>query len=82
MYKKEDIMLHITATSLRGNIFSILKKVESGEQVVVTHNKRPVACLQPVIKKDWRDKITQKPTLCVPPDEILKPVEDTWEDLI
>ncbi len=75
-------MTNITATSLRGNLFAILKKVEAGEKIVVTHNKKPVACLQPVEKKDWREQVAQKPRLCVSPDEILKPVEDIWEDYI
>ncbi len=75
-------MIHITASSLRGNLFSVLKKVASGEQVVVIHNKKPVACLQPIEKEDWRDKMLQKPKLCVPPDEIMKPVEDIWKDFI
>ncbi|MCK5695127.1 MAG: type II toxin-antitoxin system prevent-host-death family antitoxin [Desulfobacula sp.] len=33
-------MLNITVTALRGNIFAILKRVESGENVVITHNKK------------------------------------------
>ncbi len=74
-------MIHITATSLRGNLFSILKKVESGEQVVVIHNKKPVACFEPIKKEDWREKV-QKSKLCVSPDEIMKPVEDIWEGFI
>nr|WP_320193507.1 type II toxin-antitoxin system Phd/YefM family antitoxin [uncultured Desulfobacter sp.] len=45
-------MINISATSLRANLFAILKKVESGEQVVVTHNKKPVAYLKPVKKDD------------------------------
>lgn len=75
-------MINISATSLRGNLFAILKKVESGEQIVVTHNKKPVAYLKPVKKKDWRNQVAQKPKLLVSPDEIIKPVEDIWENYL
>nr|WP_319393479.1 type II toxin-antitoxin system Phd/YefM family antitoxin [uncultured Desulfobacter sp.] len=75
-------MINISATNLRGNLFAILKKVESGEQVVVTHNKKPVAYLKPVKKGAWRDQVAQKPKLLVSPDDIIKPVEDVWEDYL
>ena len=75
-------MLNISATNLRGNLFAILKKVEAGEQVVITHNKKKVAYLKPVKKEDWRNQVVQKPKLLVPPDEIIKPVDDIWESYI
>ncbi len=75
-------MINITATGLRGNIFAILKRVESGENVVITHNKKKVAYLKPVKKSDWRKQCTKKPKLLVSPDELIKPVEDVWEDYI
>ena len=65
-------MLNITATDLRGGIFAILKKVESSENVVITHNK----------KSDWRKQCTKKLKLLVSMDELIKPVEDIWEDYI
>jgi prevent-host-death family protein len=76
------MMLEISATSLRGNLFAVLKKVESGEQVIIIHNKKKVACLKPVQKTDWREKIPQKPKLLVPPDEFVQPVSDVWEDYV
>jgi antitoxin (DNA-binding transcriptional repressor) of toxin-antitoxin stability system len=56
--------------------------VESGEQVIIIHNKKKVACLKPVQKTDWREKIPQKPKLLVPPDEFVQPVSDIWEDYV
>ena len=75
-------MINITATSLRGNLFAILKRVESGEKVVITHNKKKVAYIKPVKKTDWRKQSVKKPKLLVPPDEFIKPVEDIWDDYI
>ena len=76
------MMLEISATSLRGNLFAVLKKVESGEQVIIIHNKKKVACLNPVQKTDWREKIPQKPKLLVALDEFVQPVSDIWEDYV
>ncbi|NWH06789.1 type II toxin-antitoxin system Phd/YefM family antitoxin [Desulfobacter latus] len=75
-------MINISATSLRGKLFEILKRVESGEQIVVTHNKKKVAYLSPIKKHDWRNQLSEKPKLLVPPDEIIKPVTDIWEGYI
>lgn len=75
-------MLNITATNLRGNLFAILKRVESGEKVVITHNKKKVAYIKPVKKTDWRKQNAEKPKLLVSPEELIKPVEDIWDDYI
>jgi len=74
-------MLNITATGLRGNLFAILKRVESGEKVVITHKKK-VVYLKSFKKSDWRKKNTIKPKLLVSPDELIKPVEDFWKNYI
>lgn len=73
-------MLNISATNLRGNLFEILKKVEAGEKVIIRHNKKEIACIVPLKKMDWRTKVTSKPKLLVSPEEIIKPIEDIWED--
>lgn len=73
-------MLNITATKLRSNFFEILKKVEAGEKVVISHKKKEVAFMIPVQKIDWRAKVGMKPKLLVPPEEIIRPVEDIWEE--
>ena len=75
-------MINITATSLRGNLFAILKRVESGENVVITHNKKKVAYIKPVKKTDWRKQSVKKPKLLVSPEEFIKPVDDIWDDYI
>ena len=75
-------MLNITVTNLRGNIFEILKKVQAGEQVIITHNKKKVAYIKPVKKLDWRKQSTEKIKLLVSPDELIKPVEDVWDDYL
>jgi len=73
-------MLEITATSLRGNLFAILKRVESGEKVVITHNKKKVAYIKSVKKTDWRKPNAEKPKLLVSPEELIKPIEDIWDE--
>ena len=75
-------MLNITATSLRGNLFAILKRVEAGENVVITHNKKKVAYIKSVKKIDWRKQNVEKPKLLVSPEELIKPVEDIWDAYI
>ena len=44
-------MLNITVTNLRGNIFEILKRVQAGEQVIITHNKKKSLILN--LLKNW-----------------------------
>ena len=45
-------MLNITVTNLRGNIFEILKRVQAGEQVIITHNKKKKSLILNLLK-NW-----------------------------
>lgn len=73
-------MLNISATKLRHNLFEILKRVEAGEKVIITHNKKEVAFLVSTKKSEWRANVSMKPKLLVSPEQIISPIEDIWED--
>jgi prevent-host-death family protein len=75
-------MLNVSATKLRNNLFEILKRVEAGEKVVITHKKKEVAFIVSAKKSDWREKVGMKPKLLVPPEQIIRPIEDIWEDYV
>ena len=75
-------MIRITATKLRNNLFDILDKVAQGETIMIQRNNQEVARLLPLHKPDWRKNMKVKPKILVPPDELIKPIEDIWEDYI
>lgn len=75
-------MLHVSATKLRKDLFEILKRVEAGEKVVIRHNRKEVAFMISTQKSDWRSKVGMKPKLLVPPEEIIAPFVDIWEEYI
>jgi len=75
-------MITITATKLRNNLFNYLEKVGDGETIIIYRNKKEVAKLVPPNTLNWRDRVTITPKLLVDPEEIIKPIEDIWEDYI
>jgi prevent-host-death family protein len=75
-------MLNVSATKLRNNLFEILKRVEAGEKVMITHKKKEVAFIVSAKKSEWREKVETKPKLLVPPEQIIGPIEDIWEDYV
>ncbi|MBC8181319.1 type II toxin-antitoxin system Phd/YefM family antitoxin [candidate division KSB1 bacterium] len=75
-------MITITATKLRNNLFNYLDKVVDGETIKIYRNKKEVAKLVPPKTSNWRDRVTITPKLLVDPDELIKPIEDIWEDYI
>lgn len=74
------IMIEVTATKLRNNLFEFLAKVSKGETIVIQRNGENVALVVPPHKVDWRNKIRSKIKLLVPPDIAFRPLEDVWED--
>lgn len=75
-------MLTTSATKLRNNLFDYLEKVTNGETIVVYRNKKEVAKLIPPNVSNWRDQMKTKVKILVPPDEIIEPIDDIWQDYI
>ncbi len=75
-------MIKVTATKLRKDLFSYLDKVSKGESIIIQRNNKEVARLLPTRQTNWRDKMTIKPRIIVAPEELIKPVEDIWEEYV
>lgn len=75
-------MIRISATKLRNNLFDYLDKVAEGETVVIQRNNAEVARLLSVQKPNWRNNMSIKPKILVSPDELIKRMEDIWEDYV
>jgi prevent-host-death family protein len=75
-------MIKISATKLRNNLFKYLDKASAGETIVIQRNNQDVARIVPTHQIDWRDKMSIKPELLVSPDELIKPIEDIWEEYV
>jgi len=73
-------MIKISATKLRNNLFEYLDKASEGETIVIQRNNQDVARIVPTHQIDWRDKMSIKPELLVSPEELIKPIEDIWEE--
>jgi len=75
-------MITVSATKLRNNLFGYLDKVAEGETVVIQRNNHEVARLLPLQKPNWRNNMSTRPKILVSPDELIKPIEDIWEDYV
>ena len=75
-------MITISATKLRNSLFDCLDRVEAGETIVIQRNNREVARLVSAGQADWRKRMSIRPKIISPPDEIIKPMEDVWEEYI
>ncbi len=75
-------MKAVNASKLRNNLFEFLDRVSKGESVTIRRNGEDVAVMKPIQKEDWRDQISVKLKLTVPPDQTFAPMEDTWKDYI
>ncbi|MBW2449185.1 MAG: type II toxin-antitoxin system prevent-host-death family antitoxin [Deltaproteobacteria bacterium] len=73
-------MIKISATKLRNNLFDYLDKASAGETIVIQRNNQDVVRIVPTHQIDWRDKMSIKPELLVSPEELIKPMEDIWEE--
>jgi len=73
-------MIKVSATKLRNNLFDYLDKAAEGETIVVQRNNCEVARLVPTQQIDWRSKMSIKPKLLTTPEEVIRPIEDIWED--
>jgi prevent-host-death family protein len=75
-------MIRISATKFRNNLFEYLDKASEGETIVIQRNNQDVARIVPTHQIDWRDRMTIKPELLVSPEELIKPIEDIWEEYV
>lgn len=73
-------MIKVSATKLRNKLFNYLDEVAKGETIIIQRNNQEVARLVPTQQANWREKITIKPKITVPPEELIKPIENIWED--
>jgi len=73
-------MIKVSATKLRNNLFDYLDRAAAGETIVIQRNNKEVARLVSTRRMNWRDKMTIKPKVLVPPEELIKPMEDIWEE--
>ena len=75
-------MITVSATKLRNNLFNYLEKVVNGEVIMIYRNNKEVAKLVPPNISNWRNQVKIKPKLLVSPEEIIKPIEDIWQDYV
>ncbi|MFQ5613761.1 MAG: type II toxin-antitoxin system Phd/YefM family antitoxin [Anaerolineae bacterium] len=73
-------MIKVSATKLRKNLFDYLDKAAAGEIIVIQRNNQEVARLIPAKQTNWRDKMKMTPELLVSPEDLMKPLDDIWED--
>ncbi|MBT4504627.1 MAG: type II toxin-antitoxin system prevent-host-death family antitoxin [Gemmatimonadetes bacterium] len=73
-------MIKVSASKLRKDLFEYLDRVLAGETVVIERNKREVARLVPTRQLNWRDKMSNAPKLLVPPEDLIEPIDDIWEE--
>ncbi len=75
-------MILVSATKLRNNLFEYLDKTSKGEIIIIQRNNEEVARLVPARKVNWRDKMVVKLRILVGPEELIKPLEDIWEEYV
>ncbi|MBU2512198.1 type II toxin-antitoxin system Phd/YefM family antitoxin [bacterium] len=73
-------MIIVSASKLRNNLFEYLDKVSAGETIVVKRHKKEIARLIGFGGSDWRNDMSIKPKIIVPPEELIQPLDDIWED--
>lgn len=73
-------MIKVSASKLRQNLFEYLDKVSQGETIIIQRNNQEVARVISTQAADWRDKMNVQLKLMVSPDELVKPMDDIWED--
>ncbi|MCP4417633.1 MAG: type II toxin-antitoxin system prevent-host-death family antitoxin [Chloroflexi bacterium] len=73
-------MIKVSATKLRKYLFDYLDKATAGEIIMIQRNNREVARLVPITQTNWRDQMKITPQLLVSPEELMKPLDDVWQD--
>lgn len=80
--EKGFIMIKVTATKLRKNLFHYLDQASAGEIIVIQRNNKEVARLVAVPQHDWREEMKTQIEFLVPEDELIAPIDDIWEDYV
>jgi prevent-host-death family protein len=73
-------MIKVSASNLRNNLFEYLDRVSQGESIVIERNKQEIGRLMPLRNTNWRNKMSHKLVLKTTPDDLILPLEETWED--
>jgi antitoxin (DNA-binding transcriptional repressor) of toxin-antitoxin stability system len=75
-------MIEVTATKLRANLFEYLDKIEQGETIMVRRNNRTIVRMNSAQPAHWRSKLSQKVKIKTSPEELIKPLDDVWDDYV
>jgi prevent-host-death family protein len=75
-------MTTVTATQFRAHLFEYLDKVAAGEMIIIQRNSKEVARVVPMEPTDWRSKMRPSIQFNVSPEELMKPIEDIWDDYV
>jgi len=73
-------MITISTSELQEHLKRYLDQVAKGETVVIREDQREVARLVPAQESDWRDRMTVRLEFNVPPEQLVEPLDDIWED--
>jgi antitoxin (DNA-binding transcriptional repressor) of toxin-antitoxin stability system len=76
-------MLMISKSKLKAQMLKIFREIEeTGEEVIVTDNNRPVLRIQPIKRKQtFREAFGQYDGKAVYHEDINTPLTEEWEDL-
>ncbi|MGE0084489.1 MAG: type II toxin-antitoxin system Phd/YefM family antitoxin [Desulfococcaceae bacterium] len=75
-------MLVVSASELKNNLFKYIDEITKGEKIIIRHDHKNVARLTRVSASDWRDRMKIHPKLLVPPEKIIEPAVDIWEEYV
>lgn len=75
-------MLTVTATEFRKHLFEYLDKISQGETIMVMRNSKEVARIVPVSQPNWRTRMTLTPQVKAKESDIIKPMDDIWEEYL
>lgn len=76
-------MLMISKSKLKAQMLQIFREIEqTGEEVIVTDNNRPVLKIQPIVqKRSFKDVFGSYDGQVIYHEDINTPTTDEWEDV-
>jgi len=75
-------MIVITANETKDNLFKYLDEITDGKKIIIQKDQKNIACLSHIPSEDWRNKMTIRPKLLVPPEKLMEPLSDIWEGYV
>ena len=75
-------MITVSVNELKENLFHYMERISDGETILIQQNKRCVARMVSVHKKDWRDNMKIRPKLLVHSSMIIEPLTDIWKGYV